>query len=237
MAELGASRGKTIAFWTLFAVSAALAVGTIAALGPRVDIEVAGGAFKTKSTWKLLFEPVAMALIWFAFRRGARDSLASGCFARALTVEMDPDVARASGAFTRAIVNAALGWAALLLAVEILTVARFADLQPLARVHGPVMARAIFAAIGVIEMVMGNAWPRSAPAAARAGDAAHVHRMRRFRGWVMTLNGMVIVVCALTLPPVMIAPAYICLWVAKVIALNVAVALDESPRRREADAR
>jgi hypothetical protein len=237
MTEIAASRSTSIAFWTLFAIAIALAVGTIAVLGPSVEIpsEVAGGAVKTKATWKLLVQPAAMLVVWFAFRIGARANLGGGCFGR--TADDDADVARASGTFARTLVNAALGWAVVILALQIISVGRLAGVEPFTSLHGPVVVRGFFVAAGAIEIFMGNAWPKSAPAPARAGDGIHVHRMRRFRGWWMTLNGLAVVVCALTLPVTLLVLSYFALWLTKVVALNVANALDGGPRQGAADVR
>jgi hypothetical protein len=51
MTEIAASRGMSMAFWTVFAIAVVLAVGTMVALGPVVELppEAAGGAGKTKA--------------------------------------------------------------------------------------------------------------------------------------------------------------------------------------------
>lgn len=230
MTGIAASRGQSIVFWTLFAIAVGLAVGMIAVLGPTVELprEAAGGAVETKATWKLLIQPAAMLAVWFCFRIGVRANLGGGCVGRA--TDDDADVARASGTFARTLVNSALAYAVVLLALQIISAGRLAGLEPFTSLDGPVVVRGFFVAAGVIEIVMGDAWPKSAPAAARAGDAIHVHRMRRFRGWWMTLNGLAVVVCALTLPVKILVPTYFALWLIKLVALNVANALDGGPR-------
>jgi uncharacterized membrane protein len=230
MADQAASRNQSIAFWTLFAIAAALAAGTIVALGPSVELPpaIAGAPVKTKSTLTLLIHPAAIALIWFAFQRGARANLSPGCFVllgvgdRTAFSDADADVARATGTFARTLVNAALGWAALLLAMEVVVAGRLAGVEPFASLHGATIVRGFFAAAGVIEIYMGNVWPKSSPAAARAGDVMHAHRMGRFRGWWMTLNGLTVIVCALMLPVKLVVAAFFVLWLTKVVALNVA---------------
>ena len=245
MAELGVSRSQSIAFWTLFAISAALAVGTIVVMGPSVELppEVAGGPVRTKATWRLLIQPVVMLLVWLAFQSGARANLSPGCFVligvgdRTGFSDEDADVARASGTFARTLINAALAWAALLLVMQVIAVGRLAGAAPFASLDGSTVVRGFFAAAGVIEMVMGNAWPKSAPAAARVGDAMRAHRMGRFRGWWMTLNGLTVVVCALMLPVKLVFPAYLALWLTKVVALNVANAVYAGPSSGAAGSR
>jgi hypothetical protein len=169
-----------------------------------------------------------MLVVWFAFRAGAWENLGAGSFGR--TSADDADVARASGTFARTLVNAALGWAVVLLALQIVSAGRMWGVEPFASLDGPVVMRGFFAAAGVIEIFMGNAWPKSAAAAARAGDAIHVHRVRRFRGWWMTLNGLTTVVCALTLPVMILVPTYFALWLTKIVALNIANAFDGGQR-------
>ncbi len=232
MTEIAVSRGQSIAFWTIFATATAIAVATVAVLGPSVTLpaDAGGDPVRTKSTWKLFIQPAAMALVWFAFRAGVGANLGAGCFGRLRFDAADADAARASETFARTLVNAALAYAVVLLVMQIVTVGRLAGLEPFTSLEGPIVLRFFFAAAGGIEIFMGNVWPKSALAASREGEAAHVHRMRRFRGWLMTLNGAIGIVCALTLPAMLILPTFLALWLTKVVALNLVNALDDRPR-------
>jgi len=174
------NQAKTIAFWALVAVIAAIAIAVSLAL----------------RNLEFILLPICTAFAWLGVLPLRR-------LTKAFDQDGGGDAARGAARFLGVMQNFAIGVAALMLVAECYAVAKMAHLSFLEAAPTAAVARAILVVVSLLGAYLGNAKARAAfPIASVAGEggASGGFRARRAQSWAMVVTGLLSALCAVVLP-------------------------------------